>query len=261
MPRDFKKPTSRDPANTIEDSVEQSDVTNTEPVKRAPAAKLIITGGGDDGESYQLTDDEVLIGRSSDAGIVLNDESVSKKHALIRSVDGGWVLSDLGSGQKTRHNGDTVAGEATLNDGDVIEVGAIAFEFAVEGSTRANRPPVRSSRRDKRATRARRTRAPQSAARRRIVWAVVFAFGLGAAAFSGIVVADWNRQKREQVVLSAAQNARDELAISFQQVKKRVRAGEWREAHAMLLELKARDEGFFVEQKMDEYLARAEMTS
>lgn len=75
-----------------------------------------------DGRRYQLTGQVTVIGRGSEADVVLDDPGVSRRHAEIRLADGGAVVRDLGS-----TNGTVVDGErsssARISDGSTITVG------------------------------------------------------------------------------------------------------------------------------------------
>ena len=64
----------------------------------------------------------LIIGRSSSCEIVLGDDTVSRRHAQLRFVDGRWLLRDLGSSNGTYVNGRLVT-EAEVRAGDVVHLG------------------------------------------------------------------------------------------------------------------------------------------
>lgn len=68
------------------------------------------------------------IGRAPDGDLVLPDPRVSRHHAVVDRVDGGFQLRDLGSRNGTLVNGQSVA-EADLRDGDRVTIGG--FEAIV----------------------------------------------------------------------------------------------------------------------------------
>ena len=73
----------------VDESGEMQVVDIDEVVDNAGAAMVIRSGGGRAGESFPLTDDRLSIGRSPDAGIFLDDVTVSRNHALVvRRRDG-----------------------------------------------------------------------------------------------------------------------------------------------------------------------------
>ena len=59
---------------------------------------------------------------------VFEDRTVSRLHAQLRWVNGGWVLSDLGSMNGTWVNGWRVE-EAWIRTGDRVQLGAVELEF------------------------------------------------------------------------------------------------------------------------------------
>ena len=77
-------------------------------------------------ETVEFDRDEILIGRSADGdvpGLILPDESVSRKHARIwRALDGYWI-EDLGSRYGTTVNGIRITARQQLQEGDLIGIG------------------------------------------------------------------------------------------------------------------------------------------
>lgn len=65
------------------------------------------------------------IGRSPDNDLVIDNSSLSRRHAIIENFDGTIQLSDCGSQNGTRINGAVVTGGAVLCDGDVISLGDV----------------------------------------------------------------------------------------------------------------------------------------
>jgi pSer/pThr/pTyr-binding forkhead associated (FHA) protein len=72
------------------------------------------------------------VGRSRDCGIVLEDSSISRRHAEVRPAGSGWTIEDLDSTNGVRVNGVAVHGLQQLHTGDRIEMGSteIFFELA-----------------------------------------------------------------------------------------------------------------------------------
>jgi len=77
--------------------------------------------------------DEFVIGRNPpECQLLLDDPSVSKRHArIVRSGD-RFVLADLSSTNGTQVNGQRTLQPATLKEGDVIRIGAREFLFQRE---------------------------------------------------------------------------------------------------------------------------------
>jgi hypothetical protein len=64
----------------------------------------------------------LTIGRARDNGLVLHDDRVSRYHARLQSRRGALILTDLGSTNGSRVNGQPVD-EVALGEGDRIEIG------------------------------------------------------------------------------------------------------------------------------------------
>ena len=94
--------------------------------------KLIISG-----TTHELVDDLVTIGRGPDNAIVINNPSVSARHAQLQLAGETYRLKDLGSTNGTRVNGKPVT-ETLLSFDDRIRFGAT--EASYEGDTSGSRP-------------------------------------------------------------------------------------------------------------------------
>ncbi len=86
---------------------------------------LTCVAGAKPGEVFPLgpEDDSWVAGRSSDADLVLADDTVSRKHARIYAARGALWLRDLGSRNGTLVNGRSVR-QHRLRPGDRITIGA-----------------------------------------------------------------------------------------------------------------------------------------
>lgn len=71
---------------------------------------------------------EFLIGRHSRCDVVLDDLTVSRRHARLTLRDGSWVIQDLASTNGTSLNGMLVR-RAALRCGDVIRLGNQAVQI------------------------------------------------------------------------------------------------------------------------------------
>ena len=70
----------------------------------------------------------IVIGRSSDCDVQLDDANVSRRHAEVRHIGDGYSLVDLGSTNGTEVNGQRIQ-ETALMNGDVIAVGTTRITF------------------------------------------------------------------------------------------------------------------------------------
>ncbi len=79
---------------------------------------------------FPLNGDRLTLGRAADADVHLGgDEKVSRLHALLERLDGGWRLSDLGSRNGTFVNDHRVHEPVALRPGDEMRVGAWRLTF------------------------------------------------------------------------------------------------------------------------------------
>jgi pSer/pThr/pTyr-binding forkhead associated (FHA) protein len=65
----------------------------------------------------------ILLGRSRAADIRFTEPTVSRRHAALQRVDGGWLLVDRASTHGTHVNGRRID-TAILADGDRIDLGS-----------------------------------------------------------------------------------------------------------------------------------------
>jgi pSer/pThr/pTyr-binding forkhead associated (FHA) protein len=89
---------------------------------------LEIVEGTGAGELVDLTG-PVTIGRGRDADLVLADELVSRRHALVTPTGPGAVVEDLGSRNGTFVNGQDIHGPAHLEPGDQLQLGVTLVEL------------------------------------------------------------------------------------------------------------------------------------
>lgn len=108
----------------------ESPFQDEEPESQAPSAQLVISFGNDSGKEFPLSTEILVVGRSLDADIILNDPSVSRKHFEIHFREDGWLLKDLGSVNGTKVDGQRVDGEAPLQEGVQIEAGQTIMLFS-----------------------------------------------------------------------------------------------------------------------------------
>jgi hypothetical protein len=103
-----------------------------EPVEQAraqrPARAFLMVGG----KRLIVSPAGGVIGRSRDCDIVLDDAGISRRHAELRPGDDGWTVTDLGSTNGLRVNGQPISGARLLCAGDRLELGSteIVFELS-----------------------------------------------------------------------------------------------------------------------------------
>lgn len=72
---------------------------------------------------------DVLIGRSENADIQINLDTVSSEHARIHLTSRGWALSDLNSHNGTKLNGRFITQPQLIFDEDTVTFGERVFVF------------------------------------------------------------------------------------------------------------------------------------
>jgi predicted component of type VI protein secretion system len=87
---------------------------------------LVYRGGPLAGYRHEISL-EMSIGREN-AALILADGEVSRRHAVIRPVQGGLEVVDLGSTNGTRVNGSRITGPTVIRPGDVLQLGRTEFE-------------------------------------------------------------------------------------------------------------------------------------
>lgn len=101
--------------------------------RRAPAPPggrvLRVVGGPDAGHTVALATKPVLVGRGSDAGLVIRDREISRVHARLEPASTGATISDRDSSNGTLVEG-TAVSSASLPFGDVARVGSSLLEVA-----------------------------------------------------------------------------------------------------------------------------------
>jgi hypothetical protein len=83
-----------------------------------------------EGRDVQVAGDRVVLGRSRECDVRLDDANVSRRHAEVREeTDGFWIV-DLGSTNGTEVNGERVE-RSRLSDGDTITLGSTDVIFSL----------------------------------------------------------------------------------------------------------------------------------
>lgn len=84
-----------------------------------------------DGQRYSLNAASIILGRSSEADILIDDTGVSRKHLEIRTQGGVSTAVDLGSTNGSYVDGHRVQGTAALHDGSSITMGRTQITFRI----------------------------------------------------------------------------------------------------------------------------------
>ncbi len=103
------------------------------------AGSLVVIYGAGLGRLIPIDGEELSIGRDLSNHVVVEQESVSRRHCALRVRNGGLCLQDLGSTNGTYLNDVEVRypREEPLRSGDLIKVGGTIFKFLGAGSVEA----------------------------------------------------------------------------------------------------------------------------
>jgi two-component system, cell cycle response regulator len=81
------------------------------------------------GKRFVLDKSPTRVGRGADSQIVLEGDSVSRRHAHLERRAGAWYVVDDGSTNGTYVNEEQISREQLLNNGDRIKVGPSILKF------------------------------------------------------------------------------------------------------------------------------------
>ncbi len=98
------------------------DAVSIRPRSRRPL--LVVLAGPSFGETFGLSEGDTVIGRSRDAHIRIEDESLSRRHVKILRAGDKVLIEDLGSVNGTAVNDAPVMARRPLTDGDRIAIGS-----------------------------------------------------------------------------------------------------------------------------------------
>lgn len=93
--------------------------------------------------SGPLSSDRVVIGRGTECDMVLASVAVSRRHAEVVRVPGGWQINDLESANGTFVNGERVL-SSLLSESDRVTIGTETFAFDSGALVRAIEPSTTS---------------------------------------------------------------------------------------------------------------------
>ena len=97
------------------------------------AKPRLVSIGSSDSREYQLGKRTVTIGSHRSNDVVIDDNTVSRRHATITHKTGGFELADLGSTNGTVVNGKRVRVPVALGRGDEIKFGSARYTFVAAG--------------------------------------------------------------------------------------------------------------------------------
>ncbi|WP_437621957.1 VWA domain-containing protein [Sorangium sp. So ce1151] len=94
-----------------------------------PNAHLVVTRGDNGTAIFVLNRPRMLIGRTPSAHIHIKDETVSRRHGLIRAQDGKFVLENLAGTNPINVNGKPLIRPIHLKHGDTLQIGQTLLRY------------------------------------------------------------------------------------------------------------------------------------
>lgn len=98
------------------------------PARPVVTSRSLLVG---DGKRLALTGDRMIVGRSRECDLTLDDPNISRRHAELRRSADGWSVADLGSTNGIKVNGRRVD-QALLSRGDQLTFGLATFAYEEE---------------------------------------------------------------------------------------------------------------------------------
>ena len=107
------------------DDTHNTPINNEPPEEKIPPHTFLIMNGV---RAIPLDKIHVTIGRSHENALVIDDPRVSRHHAEIRVINGGFMLFDLNSSGGTYVNGRRIT-QVILYPGDLLSLAGVNFVF------------------------------------------------------------------------------------------------------------------------------------
>ena len=81
------------------------------------------------GKRFVLEHNPTRVGRGADNHVVLDGDSVSRRHAHFEQRSTAWLIVDDGSTNGTYCNDEQISREVVLKNGDRVKIGPTIFKF------------------------------------------------------------------------------------------------------------------------------------
>lgn len=108
-------------------SDETGRITNVVPVL-SPGTAMLVSYKQNEDFRFLIDKDQVVIGRSEEIDILLDDTTVSRQHACITKVNENYFIEDLKSLNGTYVNGNEIV-KQMLNNADLVQLGRYKLVF------------------------------------------------------------------------------------------------------------------------------------
>jgi diguanylate cyclase (GGDEF)-like protein len=112
-----------------------TQVTLIDPERQSQLGRtgtLTVLQGADVGAILALSREVSILGRDPEIDVMVEDDSVSRRHARITLREGNYEIEDLGSTNGTYVAGGLVSGRIRLLDGVRVQLGHTIFRFGLQ---------------------------------------------------------------------------------------------------------------------------------
>jgi len=115
-------------------SIESQDTLELQPIVSTPQPALpvgmfVLCDGEMAGQSFVLERPVMTLGRGAESDIVINDVSISRRHAQVLLQANGWYVQDLASRNGTKVNDEPLNAPQLLQFGDIVSLGNIHLQY------------------------------------------------------------------------------------------------------------------------------------
>lgn len=102
----------------------------------ATAGILVVVNNSTIGACFKVSDDLLTIGRSPESSVILNDPTVSRRHAVIHRYGTAFTVRDVGSRNGTYLHQIKLTKESPLPSNEELQIGVFRLRFVQGTRTR-----------------------------------------------------------------------------------------------------------------------------
>ena len=95
----------------------------------ASAPRLVVLQEDEKKEVFTLSSIKSIIGREVENDVMIDDEKISRRHAIIYHDEGEYWIEDLNSKNGVYLNGKKITGRERLVDGYLLKLGTTMLRF------------------------------------------------------------------------------------------------------------------------------------
>src|SRR5688572_14629927 len=103
--------------------------------------RLKVLVGKNAGQELSVPGPKFFVGRAEDCQLRPRSDLISRHHCALIIEENLVAVRDFGSKNGTHVNGERVAAERELKDGDILKVGPLEFEVSIKVSVTAKKRP------------------------------------------------------------------------------------------------------------------------